>query len=278
MVLASRFLRLTPPQYMQGPDVMAVQRRLIALGFYTGAFNGIYDAATHQGVINFQSKNGLKADGIVGPMTWTALGIGEVQWGGGRYHIGIDTQRNILSLYDQGRISATFPVATGKPSTPTPLGDWVIIEKLPDPGGPFGTAWMRLSVPSGGFAIHGNDDPASIGTSVSHGCIRMKNADATELYNTVPLGTLVTITGQMVTTRLLHLYVAPGADIAELQRMLPVLGYYSGPINGTYDLTTEAAVRRFQQDHQLTPDGIVGPQTAVAIQAHYDIALGDVRP
>ena len=278
MVIASRFLRLTSPQYMQGPDVMAVQRRLIALGFYTGPFNGVYDPTTNQAVINFQKKNGLNADGIVGPMTWTALGIGEVQWGGGRYHIGVDTQRNILSLYDQGRISDTYPVATGKPSTPTPLGDWVIIEKTPNPEGPFGTAWMRLSVPNGGYAIHGNDDPTSIGKSVSHGCIRMKNEDATSVYNTVPLGTLVTITGQVVTTRLLHLYVTPGADIAELQRMLQVLRYYSGAINGTYNRTTEAAVRRFQQDHQLPPDGIVGPQTAVAIQAYYDIALGDVQP
>ena len=67
----------------------------------------------------------------------------------------------------------------------------------------------------------------------------------------------------VVTTRLLHLYVTPGADIAELQRMLQVLRYYSRAINGTYNRTTEAAVRRFQQDHQLPPDGIVGPQTAV---------------
>ncbi|MCL6446077.1 MAG: peptidoglycan-binding protein [Alicyclobacillus sp.] len=277
MVLASRFLRVTQP-YMQGPDVMAVQRRLIALGYYTGPFNGVYDPPTAQAVQNFQRASGIRADGIVGPVTWTALGIGEVQWGGGRYHIVVDTHRNLLALYTDNRLTATYPVATGKPSTPTPVGDWVIIEKTPNPGGSFGSAWMRLSIPNGGYAIHGTNDPASIGKSVSHGCVRMRNEDATALYNTVPIGTLVTITGPVVTTRLLHRYVPPGGDVAEIQRMLQVLGYYRGRVDGVYGPATEAAVRAFQRDHQLTVDGIVGPQTAVAIQGQYDIRLGDVEP
>ncbi|MCL6453779.1 MAG: peptidoglycan-binding protein [Alicyclobacillus sp.] len=277
MVLASRFLRLTEP-YMQGPDVMAVQRRLIVLGLLTRPFNGIYGPETAAAVQRFQQLNGLTSDGIVGPLTWTALGIGNVTWGGGRFHITVDTVRNILALYDNGRLRATYPVATGKPSTPTPVGDWVIIEKVPNPGGPFGADWMRLSVPNGGYGIHGNDDPSSIGQSVSHGCVRMRNADVVKVYNLIPLGTPVTITGQVVTTRLLYLHVTPGLDIAAVQRMLQQVGYSPGPVDGVYGPETVQAVVAFQRDHELAVDGVVGPQTAVAIQTAYDLSLGDVLP
>ncbi|EPZ43067.1 hypothetical protein N007_01620 [Alicyclobacillus acidoterrestris ATCC 49025] len=277
MVIASRFLRMTTPA-MRGPDVMAAQRRLIVLGFYQGASDGVYGPQTVQAVIAFQTANHLLADGIVGPHTWTALGIGQVQWGGGQYHIVIDTNQNVLALYTNNVLTGTYLVATGKPTTPTPIGDWLIIEKQPNPGGPFGTAWMRLSVPNGGYAIHGNDDASSIGQSITHGCVRMANTDATTLYNTVPLGTLVTIMGQLATTRLLDIGATPGSDIAEVQQMLQALGYYSSSIDGVYGPSTQAAVRAFQQAQQLSPDGVVGPQTIVAIQSRYDIALGDVQP
>lgn len=263
---------------MTGPDVMAVQRRLLVLGFAAGPWDGVYSPRTQQAVVRFQQFQGLRADGIVGPLTWTALGIGGVAWGGGRYHVAVDNVRNILTLVDGGRIVATYPVSTGKPSTPTPLGDWVIIEKVANPGGAFGSAWMRLSVPNGAYGIHGTNDPQDIGRSVSHGCVRLRNADAAALFNTVPLGTPVTITGQVITHRLLHLYVSPGADVAEVQNILQSLGYYQGPVHRRYDEATAAAVRRFQADHQLSPDGIVGPLTAVQLQLAYDTARGDVSP
>ena len=39
------------------------------------------------------------------------------------------------------------------------------------------------------------------------------------------------------------------------------------PANGTFDAATEAAVRQFQRDHGLVPDGIVGPRTWASIAA-----------
>ncbi|GMA49793.1 hypothetical protein GCM10025857_11500 [Alicyclobacillus contaminans] len=90
MVQASRFLRLTTPD-MRGPDVMAVQRRLIALGVLSGGFDGEYNSQTRAAVIAFQRASGIRADGIVGPETWMALGLDQVAWGravpsGGRHH------------------------------------------------------------------------------------------------------------------------------------------------------------------------------------------------
>jgi len=85
-----------------------------------------------------------------------------------------------LSLYRDGRLVKSYPVATGKPTTPTPRGTFTIINKQVNPGGPFGTRWMGLSQPH--YGIHGTNNPASIGTAASNGCIRMYNEDVNELF------------------------------------------------------------------------------------------------
>lgn len=277
MVQASRYLRLTTP-FMQGPDVMAAQRRLIASGLLQGEADGIFGAATERAVRQFQQQNGLHVDGIVGPSTWSALGLGGVEWGGGRYRITIDTTRHVMGLYDQQQLIHSYSVATGKPSTPTPLGDWLIIEKMENPGGAFGARWMRISVPNGGYGIHGTDNEASIGRSVSHGCVRMHNDDVIQLYGIVPIGTLVTIFGSSTTTRLLEVGVAPGPDIAEAQQKLQVLGYYRLDVDGIFGPATRDAVIAFQQENNLTADGIIGSQTATLLDARYDQALDNVQP
>ncbi len=71
--------------------------------------------------------------------------------------------------------------------------------KLPPvvPGGspqnPMGVAAMTLSG-GGQYAIHGTNNEASVGHFVSHGCIRMHNADITDLYSRVSIGTRVVVT------------------------------------------------------------------------------------
>ena len=59
------------------------------------------------------------------------------------------------------------------------------------PHNPMGVAAMTID--GGEYAIHGTNDPASIGHFVSHGCIRMFNADITDLYNRVSVGTAVVV-------------------------------------------------------------------------------------
>src|ERR671934_21713 len=61
----------------------------------------------------------------------------------------------------------------------------------PGPGNPLGTRWMGLSAP--GVGIHGTPDDASIGYSLSHGCIRMHIPDAEWLFEHVNIGTTVFI-------------------------------------------------------------------------------------
>src|ERR1041384_3037007 len=118
---------------------------------------------------------------------------------------------NRLYLYAGMRLNRIFPVATGQTVYPTPLGSFDIVVKWrnpwwyppnspwaqgekpipPGPNNPLGTRWMGLSAP--GVGIHGTNNDASIGYSVSHGCIRMHVPDAEGLFNHVDIGTPVFI-------------------------------------------------------------------------------------
>lgn len=57
----------------RGPEVRTVQERLVALGFLSGAADGIFGPKTEDAVRRFQASQGLTTDGIVGPQTSAAL-------------------------------------------------------------------------------------------------------------------------------------------------------------------------------------------------------------
>ena len=59
-----------------GPDVVALQQRLTALGYGTGTADGTFGAATQTAIMNFQKAKNLQADGVVGATTWAALAAG----------------------------------------------------------------------------------------------------------------------------------------------------------------------------------------------------------
>jgi lipoprotein-anchoring transpeptidase ErfK/SrfK len=59
------------------------------------------------------------------------------------------------------------------------------------PQNPMGAAVLGLD--NGNYAIHGTNNPSSVGQFVSHGCIRMHNADVLDLYRRVAIGTEVTV-------------------------------------------------------------------------------------
>lgn len=58
-----------------GWQVSRVQQRLASWGYYNGPIDGVFGAKTARAVRNFQWKNGLVVDGVVGPETWAALGF-----------------------------------------------------------------------------------------------------------------------------------------------------------------------------------------------------------
>lgn len=103
--------------------------------------------------------------------------------------IRLNQRRLYLCLGD--KVLYSFKIAVGKKSTPTPKGQFKILSKALNPGGVFGTRWMRFYK---SYGIHGTNNPSSIGYAVTNGCIRMYNKDIEKIYPLVSIGTKVIIT------------------------------------------------------------------------------------
>jgi lipoprotein-anchoring transpeptidase ErfK/SrfK len=107
------------------------------------------------------------------------------------FTIEVSVTRRTLTLKENGAVRKIYPIAVGRMLYHTPVGDFVIVNRQPNPGGPYGSMWLTLSKRS--YGIHGTNDPSSIGKAVSKGCIRMQNPAVNELASIVPNGTAVFI-------------------------------------------------------------------------------------
>ena len=121
------------------------------------------------------------------------------------YRIVVRLHAHRLHFFRGRKLLATWPVATGTSATPTPRGLYYVVELLQpdDPGGSYGPYSFGLSAHSnvlktfaggdGRVGLHGTNEPGLIGSSVSHGCIRLRNAAIRRLAKVLPLGTPVYI-------------------------------------------------------------------------------------
>jgi lipoprotein-anchoring transpeptidase ErfK/SrfK len=121
------------------------------------------------------------------------------------YRLVIRLRAHRLGLWRGTKLLAAYPVAVGAPRTPTPRGLFYITELLKpyDPNGAYGPYSFGLSAHSnvlksfaggdGRVGLHGTNQPWLIGSSISHGCIRLRNAAIRRLAKLLPLGTPVVI-------------------------------------------------------------------------------------
>lgn len=119
--------------------------------------------------------------------------------------IEINLASRLLTLY-QGDVGIRmYPIAPGKPSSPTPTGRRTVVDMEvnptwidPDSGTtipsgpdcPIGYRWIGIG---GNYGIHGTNVPSAIGTYASHGCVRMNEADVEDLYAHIVKGIPVDI-------------------------------------------------------------------------------------
>lgn len=130
--------------------------------------------------------------------------------------IEIDTKNKVLTVLEDGKELAAFPITPGSKQLPAPIGTWRIVKIAtlpwfrwdkamllhgrrssdfynipPGPRNEVGLVWIGPN--KKGIGIHGTNNPGSIGRSASHGCIRLANWDAVRLLDAVTKGATVQI-------------------------------------------------------------------------------------
>ncbi|MGE5507790.1 MAG: L,D-transpeptidase family protein [Chitinophagales bacterium] len=172
-------------------------------------------------------------------------------------HLRVDLERHRLVLYVGYVPVKEYPVAIGKPATPTPVGEWRVVAKAKWGEG-FGSRWMQLSVPWGKYGIHGTNKPWTVGDSVSGGCLRMLNEHVEEVYELVQVGTPVKITGGPLDPLAFYETLEDGyasSRVLLVQRALQRAGYYHGALTGRWDERSQAAAKAFQLAKGLPATG-----------------------
>ena len=207
-------------------EITTIQSQLNKKGFNVGTVDGVAGAATYNSVISFQSKNGLTADGQVGPATWDVLF--DTISGGNSYS-------RILKL--------TSPLMYGEDIR-------AVQNKLNSLGYVAGTAdgyygnMTRNAVinfqSKKGLAADGDVGPTTWSA----------------LFNTSTSGGSGYSRILKLTSPLMY-----GEDIRAVQNKLNSLGYNAGTADGYYGNDTKNAVINLQNTFGITADGIVGPTT-----------------
>lgn len=232
-----------------GETVKDVQTKLKALGYYSGEITGNVGTKTEAAIKEFQSRNGLTADGIAGPQTiakidavYNAKGLSATS--------SSSSSSSVLKLNSTGTAVSTLQ------KNLTTLGYyWAEIT------GNFGpkteTAVKEFQKRNGLTAdgIAGEKTLSAIEEQVK------RNGGSSSSSSSDNSGTVIKLNSQ-------------GTKVSQLQQDLKQLGYYYAEITGNVGSKTEAAIKEFQKDHGLTADGIAGPKTLDAIAAAVGAAGG----
>jgi peptidoglycan hydrolase-like protein with peptidoglycan-binding domain len=209
-----------------GSQVTNLQQDLTAAGFYDGPVTGFYGQLTQAAVTKFQQAKGLRVDGIAGS--------------------------NTLSVLRGSSLASRFPPGTvlrrgSRGTTVTQLQNTLTSAGYYN--GPITGYYGRLTEASvvrfqrgKGLrvdGIAGSKTLAALGSSGDDG--------GGKPQDTLRRG-------------------SSGQAVIQLQNRLTALGFYKGPITGSYGRLTEVAVRDFQRSRRLPVDGIVGVSTLSALQ------------
>jgi len=174
--------RLPPPD----PAVRATQQRLIELGYLLpGDDDGRFGPATQNAVLAFQKWERLDRTGLVDKRTSarlaTAAHPSPLTRGGAGKRAEILLDRQVALLIDNDKVVRTIAVSTGKPSTPTPPGDYRVYAKIPRWWSVPFREWLPYALPFvGGIAFHEFGEVPAY--PASHGCVRQSTTVASWTY------------------------------------------------------------------------------------------------
>ena len=174
-----------------GSFVQLVQQRLAALHFYIPQ-TGVYDQGTglaldaYHRLLHWGTYQTLDGRTI----SYLLDGFGEFKVRFPRHgkHAEGNLSLQLLALADGSHVQAIYPISSGKPSTPTILGDFHVYSKVPGylPDGMYFSNFFIS-----GYAIHGYNPAPDF--PASHGCMRVPIPDATSIYGWLQIGDWVDV-------------------------------------------------------------------------------------
>jgi len=178
------------------PGTRRIQERLAELRYLPAkAVDGLNGYRTQQAVIAFQAWEGLDRDGIVGPVTASALTTARrprPRAAGKPKRIEVHRKKGVALLVVDGRTKRAVHVSTGAPGTPTNAGTFQVYRKeLRSWSMPFSTWLPYASYFDRGIAFHEYPDVPPY--PASHGCVRVPAPEAKGLYKFAAIDRVVVV-------------------------------------------------------------------------------------
>jgi hypothetical protein len=170
----------------RGTFVQLIQQRLRALHFYL-IESGVYDSYTGLAIDAYHRLLGWgtsqRLDAATVRFLLNGWGQFKVRFPNQGRHAEGNLARQVLALINGSQVYALYPISSGKPSTPTILGQFHVYSKVPGylPDGMFFSNFF-----TGGYAIHGYNPAPDY--PASHGCMRLPIQDAISVYNWLQIG------------------------------------------------------------------------------------------
>ena len=201
-----------PPPPLACGDYLSFQVLLDRQGFSPGQIDGRPGTNLSHALTALQQARKVAVTGQPDCDTWKALGGDQAA---GDVTVQVARADSSLRVLDAGgKVIFFAPVTTGSEHDPLPPGNWTVtgvdwhpaFHYNPDlfwdakpgdnratikagPNNPVGVVWINLSLEH--YGLHGTPEPANIGRTESHGCVRLTNWDAVKVASLVKKGTPV---------------------------------------------------------------------------------------
>ncbi len=175
-----------------GLSVKLLQEELNNL-HYAVPTNGSFDEATGRALIAYRKMTNLNRVAVAGPEVFRLLAHGagafRVHYRHDGRHVEADLTKQVLAEIEPGgRVYRIYTTSSGKPSTPTVIGHFVVYSKTP---GTNTEGMVDSNYFIRGYAIHGYAEVPTY--AASHGCLRVPIPDAAGIYGWVRGGTPVDV-------------------------------------------------------------------------------------